>query len=1386
MNFTLLKNEKAVTLHRNLGLTVPENIETIFFNHNLITTIMKKFLLTLAVAILGVVSAWAETWTAPPTGTYESQTPIYLRPYVDGVELTNAASGTITFGAFIDGECRAVSSTITPAATTQGYMVELNVQGNLQGDNSDLGKPIEIRVQYDGQTYYFNTNSQANSFLFTGEMYRWPQILDLKTISQIETLEFLRVTSYGLTTGDNEYATITDINLFVGLSEDLRKDLYLKYVDGEYVQLESAYCYPEITFTNVNNSADIQLDGPMVTAVNSTVVAGSPIKASLVKNGATLQASVTIHPSYMIDKIELDEKYEVEKGKTINLMEKATFKVWKGNDLVSLKATEFCAPAIEWAFADTTTYRASIDSKTGVVTGLLSTDIHGVPVRGIAEVAGWNPLTVGTSVCVTPYAYSVSEIMFDPAVIETEVGTEIDLYDYLQFLVYVGGNDNVFKKASEFCAPAVTFAVDETIATIEGHKLTAKKGTKLTGTMLKAMVVKNQQTYWSDLSCEATLKVTPYDYELKIVRFKNKEYDVAKGNSIDLSGEVEYGYLTTLEATDITWMTYDMIDDLYKPEVKFRTVNSDATEISVTEAGVVSGLESTDINGIAVAVAVKGLRDSFMTRVRVTPLKYEVIGIKLPESLGSIEVGQTIDLLDKILFVVKTGGYDLTQQPNTAELKASEFANAPAVNWYVDSKFATIAGNVLTAVGGTTIDGTELQASLGDFSEQYPFASSTLIITPYNYEIIELKAEQTEFTLDLNETVDLRSQLKFTLKVGYNEDGSPKTEVKTYAELTNKPALAWISNDYAPINTETGVLTAAQSTGPEGTGSYVVCNDCTGQPNTVNYKIKVVPFYYENLLNVRLAETSDPFELSVEQTRDVLPYLEFLVSDNEWVSSSNVAPATYANFVYTSADESVFTTNGSNLTGVSANEQGIYLVISRYAGDNHPFKVRIVVHAKAVPLTGLSAENVVMVAGETKTVVLTLIPENADFDPANIEVSVSGSSHAISGNWEVVDLSEVKLQNGKWTIDVKANIADKSTVTLSYYPEEGDVIDGNFEVLAGLKHHVNAGWNWVSQLMVDTEMLTPQLLRENKYKVIDMRSQTQVTYYDAQYETFFGSLASLTNAAYRVKSEETKGFVVYPENTTTSVAYGNVTIYKGWTWLYYPYQINISLADICDQFENLNLTDGDKIISKDKGFVEYNDGKWSDDSFVFEAGQSYLLYCKNGGTLSWTEESMLPGADLMGSQPTASAAPSARPSSVWQYDASQFQQNMVIVATLEDMDTELGAFVEGECRGEAKRVEIDGQTYYFITVHGNPGETVNFRTYEGGQYGAVETAITFTGMAGTVKAPVILKPGVVTGIQSIDAESAAAAQYDLQGRRVNAAGGLHIESRNGVARKVIK
>lgn len=433
-----------------------------------------------------------------------------------------------------------------------------------------------------------------------------------------------------------------------------------------------------------------------------------------------------------------------------------------------------------------------------------------------------------------------------------------------------------------------------------------------------------------------------------------------------------------------------------------------------------------------------------------------------------------------------------------------------------------------------------------------------------------------------------------------------------------------------------------------------------------------------------------------------------------------------------------------------ATEEG--LQNDEYYISNH-FHVTILESLKGFKVDGY----VDMVSTETHDFVLTPDPVGAEVDPSRVEVTITPDTY-VSEEWnsivEIVPTDETMLNYtirphsvGRATISVKLDGVEVATS----------------HVGIGQRYMQKAGWKWASLYGGGVRWNSPEYELGNV--VEEIRSEDALLHNDPEYG-YFGDIYSLeTGTCYKIKVKEEEPGLLDLRIMYTG-AYEDMRTHRQivpmWNWLGNPYQYDHDINSVFsteDTYAN-KFNVGDRIVSKDNGFAEYNGEKWTGTLTTLHAGLGYMYF--NAGSenvdMEYQRESLMPqGTPVMN-------APQHK-QSVWTYNSAPFADNMTIVADLgNDYSAErftVGAFVGDECRGEGEM--IDGKC--FITVHADKGETISFKLHDAvsGEMRTINEQMPFAKMAGSLRAPQRLTVGgIVTGITAADIASSGIAIVDGQ------------------------
>lgn len=438
-------------------------------------------------------------------------------------------------------------------------------------------------------------------------------------------------------------------------------------------------------------------------------------------------------------------------------------------------------------------------------------------------------------------------------------------------------------------------------------------------------------------------------------------------------------------------------------------------------------------------------------------------------------------------------------------------------------------------------------------------------------------------------------------------------------------------------------------------------------------------------------------------------------------------------------------------------------------------------------LEGFTFDEVIMGRNSTYTLTLTPDPVDANFDGSLITASILNSD--IPTDWT---LASITAQYGdetglKWEITPQS--VGTGMIVISY---NGNIMTRK-SITIGQSFTQKEGWAWVTPYGGSVSSIE-KIYGDN---LQEMRAQEAIMYNDPVYG-YFGGLNDMAKlCCYKVKIKEGKSVEAF--NETVGYAYGtySIPVKSKWNWIGFPYQYDHALTDIFTDSSNggTTFTSGDRIVSKDNGFAEYDGSAWVGSLTTIAYGEGYLFYNASDADKSLN----IYGEETLMQQSSSSYRMSSRAMSseagVWQYNSAKFADNMTIVA---DLGTEyassrysLGAFIGDECRGEGSFA--DGK--WFVTVHGDAkdnGQSVTFKVYDSmeGTTRLVENAQPFSAMAGTLRSPLHMSVGTVTGVSEINADADSlidAELYSIDGHRVvgEPMPGIYVVKQNGTVRKVL-
>ena len=287
-------------------------------------------------------------------------------------------------------------------------------------------------------------------------------------------------------------------------------------------------------------------------------------------------------------------------------------------------------------------------------------------------------------------------------------------------------------------------------------------------------------------------------------------------------------------------------------------------------------------------------------------------------------------------------------------------------------------------------------------------------------------------------------------------------------------------------------------------------------------------------------------------------------------------------------------------------------------------------------------------------------------------------------------------------VDSAGNVEEKEMVAEYTYYYEGPGPASQTNLLT-------QGWNWWSTYVemnnVDGLGMLQNSLGHNGLTIKSQNDFTDNYYQDMGEDYWYGSLESIHNE---------QGYLINVADACSVTMTGSaaipalhpITIQPNWNWIGYPVAVPQTVANALAGFNPMP----DDVVKGQSDFTSYYEGfGWYPDDFMLVPGQSYLYFsnANAGKTLTYTSGSR--GGALKSRKLGAT---------YWNNNVHAYADNLSVMAVVKvdsieqrDEHLELGAFVNGECRGSVRlRYFAPLDRYYaMLTVSGQDGDLVGFR-----------------------------------------------------------------------------
>ena len=287
-------------------------------------------------------------------------------------------------------------------------------------------------------------------------------------------------------------------------------------------------------------------------------------------------------------------------------------------------------------------------------------------------------------------------------------------------------------------------------------------------------------------------------------------------------------------------------------------------------------------------------------------------------------------------------------------------------------------------------------------------------------------------------------------------------------------------------------------------------------------------------------------------------------------------------------------------------------------------------------------------------------------------------------------------------VDSAGNVEEKDMVAeyIYYYDGPGP---------ASQTDNLSAGWNWWSTYVEMNGTNGLEMLQNSLgHNGLSIKSQNDFTdnyYQDMGEDYWYGSMENLRNEQSYLINVMGNGEVTLSGSAAIPMLHP-ITIQPNWNWIGYPVSVPQTVSGALAGFN----PSGDDVLKGQADFASYYEGfGWYPDDFMLMPGQGYL-YLSNA-----TESKTLTYAG--GSRGWNASKVRKDANAYWSNDIHAFADNLSVIAVVSidsveqrNENLELGAFVNGECRGSARlRYFAPLDRYYaMLTVAGRDGENVEF------------------------------------------------------------------------------
>lgn len=259
------------------------------------------------------------------------------------------------------------------------------------------------------------------------------------------------------------------------------------------------------------------------------------------------------------------------------------------------------------------------------------------------------------------------------------------------------------------------------------------------------------------------------------------------------------------------------------------------------------------------------------------------------------------------------------------------------------------------------------------------------------------------------------------------------------------------------------------------------------------------------------------------------------------------------------------------------------------------------------------------------------------------------------------------------------------------------------------------GWTWWSTSIelsdIDGLTMLEESLGHNGLMIKSSNKFVQNYYPSTGYDYWFGQLSSddFTNASsYMIQTSASCDVTM--TGTYADPSDHPIQLYPGWTWIGYPCG---SQQSATSAFAGFTPTANDKVKGQFSFATYYDNYGWFPE-FTMTPGEGYLYQslASDNRTLTFANGSK------------DNPQPAKEEDRYWRNNIHTYADNMNVIAVVtmngeeqQGEDLELGAFVDGECRGSAvlKYFQPTDRWYAMLTVTGADGDQIDFGIIDKGK-----------------------------------------------------------------------